>query len=142
VSDRALLTFHIYGPHQGTPKGVKYHCTVDLLFDWFGINCLTTDNICFYLQNRPILTSQTGGQWYSDTSRLVFLAHTLKRLIPSASFLGKLIQRFGSRATMHVVLLVFAIRCILATFHFLLYLQMGPISWSVCPTQAFPCGVM
>jgi hypothetical protein len=41
----------------------KYHCTVDLLFDWFGINSMTTDNFCFYLQNRLIQTSQTGGQW-------------------------------------------------------------------------------
>jgi hypothetical protein len=46
----------------------KYHCTVDFLFDWFGISCMTTDKICFYLQNRQIQTSQTGGQWYSDTS--------------------------------------------------------------------------
>jgi hypothetical protein len=49
---------------------VKYHCTIDLLFDWFGISCMTTDNFCFYLQNRLIQTSQTGGQWYSDTSPL------------------------------------------------------------------------
>ncbi len=28
----------------------------------------TTDNFCFYLQNRLIQTNQTGGQWYSDTS--------------------------------------------------------------------------
>ncbi len=27
-----------------------------------------TDNVCFYWQNRLILTSQTGGQWYSDAS--------------------------------------------------------------------------
>ncbi len=33
---------------------------------------MTTDNFCFYLQNRLIQTSQTGGQWYSDTSPLVF----------------------------------------------------------------------
>ncbi len=52
---------------QGILKG-KYHCTVDLLFDWFGISCMTTNNFCFYLQNRLIQTSQTGGQWYSDTS--------------------------------------------------------------------------
>jgi len=45
----------------------KYHCTVDLLFDWFGISCTTIDNFYFYLQNRLIQTSQTGGQWYSDT---------------------------------------------------------------------------
>jgi hypothetical protein len=51
----------------GILKG-KYHCTVDLLFDWFGISCMTTDNFCFYLQKRPIQTSQTGGQWYSGTS--------------------------------------------------------------------------
>jgi hypothetical protein len=29
---------------------------------------MTTDNFCFYLLNRLIPTSQTGGQWYSDTS--------------------------------------------------------------------------
>jgi hypothetical protein len=31
---------------------------------------MTIDNFCFYLQNRLIQTSQTGGQWYSDTSPL------------------------------------------------------------------------
>ncbi len=36
--------------------------------DWFGISCMTTDNICVYLQNRLIQTRQTGGQQYSDTS--------------------------------------------------------------------------
>ncbi len=35
--------------------------------DWFWISCMITDNFCFYLQNRLIQTSQTGGQWYSDT---------------------------------------------------------------------------
>jgi hypothetical protein len=29
---------------------------------------MTTDNFCFYLQNKLIQTSQTGGQGYSDTS--------------------------------------------------------------------------
>jgi hypothetical protein len=28
---------------------------------------MTTDNFCFYFQNRLIQTSQTGGQQYSDT---------------------------------------------------------------------------
>jgi hypothetical protein len=45
-----------------------YHCTIHLLFDWFGISCMTTDNFCFYLQNRLIQTGRTGGEWYSDTS--------------------------------------------------------------------------
>jgi hypothetical protein len=49
-----------------------YYCTFDLLFDWFGISCMTTDNFCFYLQNRLIQTSQTGGQQYSETSPLVY----------------------------------------------------------------------
>ncbi len=52
----------------GNTKGGKYHCTIDLLFDCFGISCIITDNFCFYLQNRLIKTSQTGDQWYSDTS--------------------------------------------------------------------------
>jgi hypothetical protein len=46
----------------------KYHCTINLLFDQFEISCMPTDNFCFYLQNRLIQTSQTGGQCYSDTS--------------------------------------------------------------------------
>ncbi len=29
---------------------------------------MTTDNFCSNLQNILIQTSQTGGQWYSDTS--------------------------------------------------------------------------
>jgi hypothetical protein len=33
---------------------------------------MTTDNFCFYLKNRLIQTSQTGGQRYSDSSPLVF----------------------------------------------------------------------
>jgi hypothetical protein len=38
-------------------------CIIDLPFDWFGISSMTTDIFCFHFQN-----SQTGGQWYSDTS--------------------------------------------------------------------------
>jgi len=45
----------------GNTKEGKYNCTVDLLFDWFGISCMATDNFCFYLQNRIIQTSQKGG---------------------------------------------------------------------------------
>jgi hypothetical protein len=26
----------------------KYHCTIDLLFDWFGISCTTTDSFWFF----------------------------------------------------------------------------------------------
>jgi hypothetical protein len=29
---------------------------------------MTADNFSFYLQNRVFQKSQTGGQWYSDTS--------------------------------------------------------------------------
>ncbi len=40
---------------------------VDLLFDWFGMSCMTTDNFHFYLQNRLIKTGQIRGELYSDT---------------------------------------------------------------------------
>ncbi len=33
---------------QGILKG-EDHCTIDLLFVWLGISCLTTANFCFYL---------------------------------------------------------------------------------------------
>ena len=59
----------IIGQGTGNTKGgEEYHCTVDLLFDWFGISSMRTDNFRFYLQDRLIQTSQTGGQWNSDTS--------------------------------------------------------------------------
>jgi hypothetical protein len=45
-----------------------YNLGIYLLFDWFRISCMTTDIFCFYLQNRLIQTSQTGGQRYSNTS--------------------------------------------------------------------------
>jgi hypothetical protein len=48
---------------------------------------MTTDNFCVYLQNRLVETSQTGGQWCSDTSPLVF---------PGACF--KVYARFFSSA--------------------------------------------
>jgi hypothetical protein len=41
---------------------------------------MTTDNFCFYLQNRQIQTSQTG-QWYSDTPPLVFPAPVFTTII-------------------------------------------------------------
>ncbi len=50
-----------------TPGNTKGGSTT-VMFDWLGISCKTSDNSCFYLQNRLIQTSQTGGQWYSDTS--------------------------------------------------------------------------
>ena len=46
--------------NQGILNG-KHQCTIDLLFDWFGISCMTTDNFCFSLPNRLIQTSQTEG---------------------------------------------------------------------------------
>jgi hypothetical protein len=59
-------------PTNVCPVNTKGGSITVPLFDWFGIGCMTTDNFCFYLQNRLIQTSQTGGQQYSDTSPLVF----------------------------------------------------------------------
>jgi hypothetical protein len=55
-------------------KGGKYHCTIDLLFDWFGLDCFATKNKNCQLSYSWFQTSGTGGQRYSDTSPLVFLA--------------------------------------------------------------------
>ena len=59
-----LVLLNIQNP--GNTKG-EVSRTVNLLFDWFGISCMSTDNFCFYLLNRLIQTSPTGGQCYSDT---------------------------------------------------------------------------
>jgi hypothetical protein len=60
---------HLYSTKwSGNTKGRSITVLLDLLFDQFGISCMTTENFCFYLQNRLIQTGQTGGQLYSDTS--------------------------------------------------------------------------
>ena len=38
----------LIGQNQGMLKG-KYHCTVDLLFDWLGMSCMTTDNFFVFI---------------------------------------------------------------------------------------------
>ncbi len=70
----SVVMLNVVEPHRlkrATAENTKVgSITVPLTscFDWFGISCITTDNFCFYLQNRLIQTSQTGGQQYSDTS--------------------------------------------------------------------------
>ncbi len=55
-------------PPAGNTKGGSITVPLTSCWtDWFRISCMTTDIFCFYLQNRLIQTSQTGGQWYSDT---------------------------------------------------------------------------
>ncbi len=46
----------------------KYHCTIDLLFDLFGLVCFANKNKNCQLLYSWFKTSQTGGQWYSYTS--------------------------------------------------------------------------
>jgi hypothetical protein len=52
---------------QGILKG-NYHCTIDLLFDWFGLICFANKNKSCQLSYSWFQTSLTGGQPYSDTS--------------------------------------------------------------------------
>ncbi len=68
-SSYVLAMTHIakWGLHQGVLKG-KYHCTVDLLFDWFGLVCFANKNKNCQLSYNWFQTSQTGGQRYSDAS--------------------------------------------------------------------------
>ncbi len=52
---------------QGILKG-EYHYTIDLLFDWFGLVCFANKNKNCQLSCSWLQTSQTGVQWYNDTS--------------------------------------------------------------------------
>jgi len=52
---------------QGILQG-EVSRTVDLLFDWFGLVCFANKNKNCQLSNSWFQTSQTGCQWYSDTS--------------------------------------------------------------------------
>jgi hypothetical protein len=63
-------THLLLGESGNTKEGRKYHCTIDLLFDWFGLVCFANKNKNGQLSNSWFQTSQTGGQWCSDTSPL------------------------------------------------------------------------
>ncbi len=45
----------------------KCHCTIELLFDWFGLVCFANKNKKMSVDIQ-LIPNQTGGQWYSDTS--------------------------------------------------------------------------
>ncbi len=60
----------------------KYHCTVDLLFDWFGLVCFENKNKICQLSCSWFQTSQTGGQWYSDTSPFSILCSRQQSWLP------------------------------------------------------------
>jgi hypothetical protein len=61
-----VLTTLTPSAKPGNTKGGSI--TVRLISCLTGLESSDSDNICFYLQNRLIPTSQAGGQWYSDTS--------------------------------------------------------------------------
>jgi hypothetical protein len=46
---------------------------------------MTSDKFCFYLQNILIQTSETGGQWYSDTSPLSIPCFDYHFIVAAAS---------------------------------------------------------
>jgi hypothetical protein len=48
---------------QGILKG-KYHCTMDLLFDWFGFSFMSTDNFLF-LFAKQTYPNQSNRRWRS-----------------------------------------------------------------------------
>ncbi len=69
MATRSITTQH-YDEchHRGILEGKASLLTVDLLFDWFGLVCFANKNKNCRLSYSWFQASQTGGQWYSDTS--------------------------------------------------------------------------
>jgi hypothetical protein len=65
-TETGVTRFECQRLDQGILKG-KNHCTVDLLFDWFGLVSFANTNKNCQLSYSSFQTSQTEGQWYSDT---------------------------------------------------------------------------
>jgi hypothetical protein len=63
---QTLELFKIDEP--GNAKGGSITVLLASCLTGLELSCMTADNFCFYLQNRRIQNSQTGGQQYSDTS--------------------------------------------------------------------------
>ncbi len=66
---------------------------------------MTTDNFCFYLEDRLIQASQTGGQQYRDTSPFSipwnnFLKELANGLISKATWIAiRVVARLQIKAT-------------------------------------------
>ncbi len=84
----------------------RYHSTIDLLFDWFGFVCFANKNKNCRLSCSWFQTSQTGGQWYSHTSPLVFPA-----MAHSSSFWQPQRARLKKRANFSFVCLFTSALC-------------------------------
>ncbi len=58
-------------------KGGKYHCTIDLLFDWFGLVCfaIITKIVCCHTANSKPVKQEVNGTVIPPP--LVFLASTI-----------------------------------------------------------------
>jgi hypothetical protein len=118
--------------------GKKYHCTVDLLFDWFGISYNTTEIFCFYLQNRLIQTSQTGGQWYSDTSpfSIPWSNYISGKFFNTCKVIFGVVMSCGCMGAFQGGRIVYRGQCYIGIF--VRNLPIFVISWSVYPRQDFP----
>jgi hypothetical protein len=67
---------------------------------------MTTEIFCFYLQNRQIQTSQTGGQRYSDTSPFSIpcpIAQKNEGKMPMAAAPAYLAERSGVEPSLRFV---------------------------------------
>jgi len=78
---RHYLTISISSPAISSARG-KYHCTVDLLFERFGISCMATDNFLFLFAKQtnpkdfvkhfyPELTIEKARQLLQDILKVV-----------------------------------------------------------------------
>jgi len=81
----------------GNTKGEKYHCTIDLLFDWFGLVCFVNENKYCQLSYSWFQTSQTGGQRYSVTFPFSIPWLNKPPLKQSISKLGKLFLKMWKK---------------------------------------------
>ena len=59
----------------------NFHCSADLLFDWFGFDRTSKSVSYQQKQNSRIKTIKTGSQLYSDTSPIEESIRYLKLLI-------------------------------------------------------------
>jgi hypothetical protein len=98
---------------------------------------MTTEIFCFYLQNGLIQTSQTGGQWYSDSSPfsipwLVLVAPVEEqKMLRLSSMLKSLYEVKGSSLNLFLLAQYSKTkksRAVFKTLHIQHNLQMGPIS--------------
>ncbi len=78
----------------------KYHCTIDLLFDWFGLVCFATVVSCHTADSKPVKQEVNGTGILPPLVLLGLMFEGKPRLLTYSGAPGRCFTQVGSCLTL------------------------------------------